>query len=98
MKANRGWSNGWIGMRRNAESLSVFAICVHLPNLIKHSTASSKEAYLTEDQAGSMKSLTDEPLGKLKWWISLNWPGAFFGTIPIGLIFVSGKGARKKVL
>ena len=55
-------------------------------------TASSNDAYLTEAKAGSIKSFKEEPVGQLKWCISLNWPGAFLGTMPIGLIFIFGKG------
>lgn len=75
--------------------MSVLAILVYGPSLIKCSTASSKEAYLTEEKAGSMKSFTDKPFGQLKWCMSLNWPGTFFGTMPIGLIFISGKGGSE---
>ena len=66
------------------------------PAFIISLIASSMVAYRTLVWSGDMPSLTDEPLGKDKWWINLNSPGTFFGTMPKGDIRNRDSGGDKK--
>ena len=68
-------------MIRKAFLMSVLAKKQPWPAVIISLIASSMVAYRTLVCSGDMPSLTDEPLGKDKWWINLNSPGTFFGTV-----------------
>lgn len=61
-------------MIRKAFLMSVLAKKQPWPAFIISLIASSMVAYRTLVCSGDMPSLTDEPLGKDKWWINLNSP------------------------
>lgn len=53
-------------------------------------------AYCTDEDSSGIKSLTEEPLGYDKWWISLNSLGVFLGIMPTGEVRKLGKGGASK--
>ena len=83
-------------MIRKAFLMSVLAKKQPWPAFIISLIALSMVAYRTLVCSGDMPSLIDEPLGKDKWWINLNSPGTFFGTMPKGDIRNGDSGGDKK--
>ena len=73
----------WRLSNRNALLMSVFANFPPLPILLIMSMASSMPEYLTVQNSGSMKSLTEYWVGYERLWISRKSP-FFFLTRKIG--------------
>lgn len=69
---------------RKALRTSVFAMAHPFRNCLMMLIASSTVAYLTEENSIDMKSLTEPPGGKERWWIIRYSPGVFLGITPKG--------------